>query len=127
MSAPLLGLTKRQADILAFIRAFVKTNGHAPNYTEMNAAVGGGRSNVHRAVACLVDRGYLVRLPTAARSLALADESVVPIPRDVLALIARHSSLPAEMIVRQAVRAYFGAEPAKLADRCPDEAKRVRG
>ena len=66
------GLTKRQRDALAFIRQSSVKRGYAPSYDEIAEALGiKSKSNVHVLVTGLVERGHLVRVPNAKRSLAV--------------------------------------------------------
>lgn len=70
------GLTRRQAEALAFIRSFIATNGYSPEYREIEAAMGfHSKSGVCRLVDQLVERGVITRMPGRARSIALVGEA----------------------------------------------------
>lgn len=68
------GLTKRQHDVLAFLRSFVAAHGYAPSYDEIKDAVGlRSKSGIERIVTALVERGFIERLPERARSIKLIE------------------------------------------------------
>lgn len=85
------GMTKRQADLLAFIRRYWAENKYPPSFDEMKDALGlRSKSGVHRLVYGLVERGKVRFLPNRARSiepiadaasltLRLPDEIEVPL------------------------------------------------
>lgn len=69
------GLTKREAEALAFIGDYSVEHGCAPNYDEIKDYLQvASKSNVHRLVTALERRGHLVRVPHSARSVALANQ-----------------------------------------------------
>lgn len=62
-------LTKRQAEVLAFLRAFHAEHGRMPRIREMGDALGIGSTNgVTCAIQILVRKGFLERLPAGTRS-----------------------------------------------------------
>lgn len=68
------GLTKNQSALLSFITRFTAQNGFSPSYVEMAVKLGMSRkskANVKRALDCLERRGYIRRIPQAARSIEL--------------------------------------------------------
>lgn len=68
------GLTKRQAELLKFIREYHARHGMTPTYREMLAALGlASLSGIHRIVSGLEERGHIRRLPAHGRSIALCD------------------------------------------------------
>lgn len=70
MSATKEKLTKKQADILAFIVEYVKEHGYAPSYREVGSNFGiGSTATVHEHVKNLERKGYLSSDPDAARSI----------------------------------------------------------
>lgn len=73
------GLTKRQSDLLEFIRSYVRENGGVPpSYDEMKAGLGlASKSGIARLMDALEERGLIRRLYHRARSLELMDE---PLP-----------------------------------------------
>ena len=67
--------TKRQADLLAFIRAYVADHpGVAPSFAKMADALAlKSKAGISRLVESLVERGHLERMPNRARSVRLVD------------------------------------------------------
>ncbi len=63
------GLTKRQADLLAFIQRQA-SRGVTPSYAEMSKALGlASKSGVHRLILALEERGRIRRIPEKNRSV----------------------------------------------------------
>ena len=55
-----MGLTRRQAEVLAFIREYSVTRGYAPTLEEIGGNFGlASVATVHKHVANLVEKGYL--------------------------------------------------------------------
>jgi hypothetical protein len=66
------GLTKRQTELLGYIRFHISTHGISPSYEEMMAAVGlASKSSVHNIVRQLERRGHISRIEGANRSMAM--------------------------------------------------------
>jgi len=81
-------LTKRQADVLAFIKAYTADHGYAPSYAEITDGIGlssKSRSTCFNLVARLVERGVLQKTPGRARSFELKTGDAEFILRDILA------------------------------------------
>jgi SOS-response transcriptional repressor LexA len=75
------GLTKRQSEILAFIRERLERTGLSPSYTEMMTHLGlSSKSSIARLVRGLEERGFVRQLSTGARSIVLNDQQVVRCP-----------------------------------------------
>ncbi|GJD93393.1 LexA family protein [Methylobacterium iners] len=74
---PKLNLTIRQRQLLDFISARVAAGLEAPSYTEMADHLGvASKSNIHRLVQGLIERGYLHEMPAnRKRALTLVSES----------------------------------------------------
>jgi SOS-response transcriptional repressor LexA len=54
------GVTIRQKKMLDIIKKYLKTNEHAPSYEELRQLCGlKSKSNVHRYLHCLRERGYI--------------------------------------------------------------------
>lgn len=71
----MIGLTKKQAQCLQIIRAYVRIHGYAPSYLELAQALNvSSKSGIHRLITCLEERGYLRRLKSHARSIELIEE-----------------------------------------------------
>lgn len=63
-------LTKKQADILAYVVGYVQEHGYAPSYREVGAHFGiGSTATVHEHIKNLERKGYLSSDPEAARSI----------------------------------------------------------
>src|ERR1700712_2883161 len=63
-------LTKKQHQLLQFIRERMNADGVAPSFDEMKEALGlKSKSGVHRLVTALEERGFLRRLRHRARAL----------------------------------------------------------
>lgn len=109
-----LGLTKKQAQILRVIEESEKARGVAPSYDEIAVAVGlRSRSNVHRVVEILIERGYLMRVPGRARAIRLAPgpgQYSVSFGEGVRASLERHAEqlgVRPEAVIRDAVMAHL--------------------
>ncbi|MFN3701497.1 MAG: transcriptional repressor LexA [Alphaproteobacteria bacterium] len=65
-------LTKKQRELLLYIRDHMSHDDVAPSFEEMKEALGlKSKSGIHRLITGLVERGYLERLPHRARALAI--------------------------------------------------------
>ena len=80
-----MGLTPRQAEILAFITEYSEEQGYAPTLQEIGRTFGlSSVATVHKHVSHLVDKGYLRReRPNASRDLEVVDDQGHP-PRGVM-------------------------------------------
>ncbi|MCY8980889.1 transcriptional repressor LexA [Bacillus halotolerans] len=68
-------LSKRQLDILRFIKAEVKSKGYPPSVREIGEAVGlASSSTVHGHLARLETKGLIRRDPTKPRAIEILDE-----------------------------------------------------
>lgn len=71
-STVIVGLTRRQADALAFIQSYHSDHGIMPSYDEIAVGMGlASKGRVSEIIAALEKRGYVKRLPCRARSIAL--------------------------------------------------------
>lgn len=94
----MIGLTPRQTDVLAYLRAYSAEHGFFPSYREIADALGiKAVSTAWLIVQQLIDRGYVRRLPRRERALELVD------PTPDLSL-ATTDALWDEIGRRQAVR-----------------------
>ncbi|MCG8395076.1 transcriptional repressor LexA [Bacillus atrophaeus] len=76
-------LSKRQLDILRFIKTEVKTKGYPPSVREIGEAVGlASSSTVHGHLARLETKGLIRRDPTKPRAIEILDEEEVQIPKN---------------------------------------------
>lgn len=68
----MMGLTRRQRDLLDFIGAYMATENVAPSYQEMADGLGvASKNTVHRLVDALVERGCIGRLANRARAIEI--------------------------------------------------------
>lgn len=67
----MIGLTAKQAELLAFVEGHMAANnGIAPSFEEMALGVGvASKSGIHRLLTALEERGYIRRLRDRARAL----------------------------------------------------------
>ncbi|NLY54267.1 MAG: transcriptional repressor LexA [Firmicutes bacterium] len=80
-------LTKRQEQILNFIKQSVREKGYPPSVREIGAAVGlNSSATVHSHLTSLENKGMIRRDPTKPRAIEILDEEfqavgdVVPVP-----------------------------------------------
>src|SRR3954452_8706801 len=67
-------ISKRQEDILSFIKSEVKKKGYPPSVREIGEAVGlASSSTVHGHLARLESKGYIRRDPTKPRAIEILD------------------------------------------------------
>lgn len=65
-------LTARQAQVLAYLRAFIAGEGIAPTFEEiMDGCSIASKSTVHRALSVMQERGYIRRLKGSPRGIEL--------------------------------------------------------
>jgi repressor LexA len=70
-------MTERQKMVLDFIQTFIKMKGFAPSYAEIAQGLGmRSKSNIHRLVHVLRERGLLQVKPHMIRSLKVVDNTV---------------------------------------------------
>lgn len=68
-------LTGRQRECLSFIVAYARDKGHAPSFDEMMEALGlHSKSNVHRLIHALAERGFIEIRPNRARAITVLVE-----------------------------------------------------
>ncbi len=95
-------LTKKQRDLLVFIRDRVADGGVPPSFDEMKDALDlKSKSGIHRLITGLVERGYLQRLPNRARALEVVkmpdslDNSAKPsLAQNIMTAVSDMISLP---------------------------------
>lgn len=84
----MMGLTRRQRDLLDFIGAYMATENVAPSFEEMRTGLGlKSKSGIHRLIDSLEERGFVQRLPNRARAI-----EVLETPRPIL--VAREVPRP---------------------------------
>ncbi|GLF90705.1 LexA repressor [Bacillus safensis] len=78
-------LSKRQLDILKFIKNEVKSKGYPPSVREIGEAVGlASSSTVHGHLARLETKGLIRRDPTKPRAIEILDEEEMNIPKSAV-------------------------------------------
>ncbi|MFJ5963250.1 MULTISPECIES: transcriptional repressor LexA [unclassified Bacillus (in: firmicutes)] len=78
-------LSKRQLDILKFIKEEVKSKGYPPSVREIGEAVGlASSSTVHGHLARLETKGFIRRDPTKPRAIEVLDEEEMNIPKSAV-------------------------------------------
>lgn len=66
------GLTSTQRKTMTFIEAFEAEHSYAPSFEEIREAMGwASKSNVHRVIARLKERGFVSLIPNSARSITI--------------------------------------------------------
>lgn len=63
-------MTRKMRELLDFIVNSTATSGIPPSFDEMKDAVGlKSKSNIHRLLQALEERGYIKRIPNRARAI----------------------------------------------------------
>lgn len=65
------GITKQQQRALSFIQEYIFEHDISPTYSEVAEALGCAKSNVHRLVRLLAERGAITYRPDSMRSIKL--------------------------------------------------------
>lgn len=76
-------MTKKQKELLDWLRTWFREHEHAPSLDEIAAGLGTAKSAAHRMLGMLERDGYIVRLPFSARNLRLTEMAVPPAPAPV--------------------------------------------
>jgi SOS-response transcriptional repressor LexA len=77
-------LTKKQHELLTFIREHQAKHEQSPTFDEMREAMGlQSKSGIHRLISGLQERGYIRRLPYRARALEIVPDPHLPTPSDL--------------------------------------------
>jgi SOS-response transcriptional repressor LexA len=117
----MMGLTRRQAELLTFISYFIAKNGMAPSFDDMQRGVGlSSRGGVHRMLSELENRGRITRLFRHARAIevvesppddrrlkALLSDILPGVLHEALKAYSRDNRISPETVVREAVTAYL--------------------
>ena len=76
--APSVTLTKRQQEILDFLRSFTADSGYPPSVREIGEAVGlSSSSTVHSHLSALESKGFIRRDASSARALVIVDQITI--------------------------------------------------
>jgi len=93
-------LTRKQRDLLVFIRDRVSDGGVCPSFDEMKDALDlKSKSGIHRLITGLEERGYVQRLANRARALEVIKfpeglDDKPSIPQKIINAISEMTSLP---------------------------------
>jgi len=94
-------LTRKQYELLVYIKKHLDTHGVSPSFDEMKEALAlKSKSGIHRLITGLEERGFIRRLPHRARAL-----EVVKLPENHLAAI-HGAQLPARATPSAAASAF---------------------
>lgn len=91
-SRALPGLTRKQAEALAFVRSRIARNEPAPSLQEIADVLGlKARSGAHRVIEVLIDYGFLQRVGRALQVCKLAADlpEITVIERTVVKVVTR--------------------------------------
>lgn len=68
-------MTPRQRDVLGYLRSYIAEHDCCPSYQEIGDGVGmKSKSEVHRVIIALAERGHIVRLRDRARAIEIVDQ-----------------------------------------------------
>ncbi|MCY4574212.1 MAG: transcriptional repressor LexA [Gemmatimonadetes bacterium] len=82
-------LTKRQKEILDFLKAFIDENGYSPSFEEICAAFGyTSLATVHEHLTNLATKGYIRKAPRESRSIEFPPETEPSVPLPLLGTVA---------------------------------------
>lgn len=120
----MIGLTRKQAETFAFIKAYSAKEGTAPSYDEIaeNAKLK-SKSGVHRIITALEERQLIRRIPNRSRAIEVINpesDTLGFLSQDVLAIVqrtARANDMLPEMLVAQIVMHWSWSELAKMSKR----------
>lgn len=93
---PGIGLTRRQADILGYLRAYISEKAFAPSIVEIGQHFGlSSSATVHKYLNRLEERGHIRRAPNRSRSIQIVEpeDSVQVEVRGVIAARTRLQKL----------------------------------
>ncbi|MCR6545944.1 transcriptional repressor LexA [Dehalobacterium formicoaceticum] len=78
-------LSKRQIEILDYIKQEIKTKGYPPTVREIGHVVGlSSSSTVHGHLTVLEQKGYIRRDPTKPRAIEITDGSYIQMQREMV-------------------------------------------
>ncbi len=85
-----IGMTKRQLDLLVFLKNYISDHGYSPNYDEICGGIGTvSKGAVHAHIVRLENRGFVKRLAHQSRSISLTEDGLA-----VAARFAEQCSVP---------------------------------
>ena len=84
-----MALTKRQKEILDFLKAFIDENGYAPSFEEICTAFGyTSLATVHEHLTNLAAKGYIRKAYRESRSIEFPPETEPSVPLPLLGTVA---------------------------------------
>ncbi|MDE2654959.1 MAG: transcriptional repressor LexA [Gemmatimonadetes bacterium] len=84
-----MALTKRQKEILDFLKAFIDENGYSPSFEEICAAFGyTSLATVHEHLTNLATKGYIRKAYRESRSIEFPPETEPSVPLPLLGTVA---------------------------------------
>lgn len=124
-------LTRRQNDILTFVRRYTDSHGYPPSVREIGSAMGlTSSSTVHSHLAALERKGYLRRDPSKPRALEIlregVDERAAPMRRTIPLPVVGRVTAGEPILAEQNIEDYL-AIPADLLNGFEGFVLRVRG
>ncbi|MGH2373576.1 MAG: transcriptional repressor LexA [bacterium] len=120
-------LTRRQSDILTFIRRYTESHGYPPSVREIGQAMGvTSSSTVHSHLAALERKGYLRRDPSKPRALEILRDNGGPTARVVTLPIVGRVAAGAPLLAEQNVDEYMPV-PAEMLNGAEGFVLKVRG
>ncbi len=108
-------LTKRQKQILDYLKGFIDENGYAPSFEEICQAFGyTSLATVHEHLSNLERKGYIRRSPRESRSVEFPPDVEPSIPLPLLGTVA--AGMPIEAVQDNETLAIPGEMIRKAAD-----------
>ena len=103
------GLTRRQQEILTFVRRYTDAHGYPPSVREIGQALGlTSSSTVHSHLSALEKKGYLRRDPSKPRALEiLKDEREAPVKKVVPLPVVGQVTAGLPILAQQNIEDYF--------------------
>lgn len=84
-----MALTKRQKEILDFLKAFIDENGYSPSFEEICTAFGyTSLATVHEHLTNLATKGYIRKTDRASRSIEFPPETEPSVPLPLMGTVA---------------------------------------
>lgn len=84
-----MALTKRQKEILDFLKSFIDENGYSPSFEEICTAFGyTSLATVHEHLTNLATKGYIRKTDRASRSIEFPPETEPSVPLPLMGTVA---------------------------------------
>ncbi len=108
-------LTKRQEQVLEFIRSYTRESGYPPSVRDIGGEFGLSPATVHDHLKAVERKGYLDKTPNRSRSLSVTKQDpdhLTPTEVPVIGRVAAGSPILAEENVEDVVRLPDGWAPS---------------